>query len=473
MTTPPPLPQCPGASRPTRRLDDAVRRVFGRYPAGHLSDGAERWVRVLEQELLALLPDAATAADARAAIARVFSWYPVQDVAEHRRALLASLHAELLGIVSEGEPPRPTERPGQGTTDREYTLTGALPTEMRGFGGQGAPNASRPLHSAAKAQRPAAHTERDTAQASRNHMIIWHTTLANVEDLKELAAAQLQAKNRDEKLRYSLEISSAPAHGAVASLTRHYRRPQSLGGGRVKEEIRLTPDFAARLHEVWPVSARAGRRAPQTTRSLLRLLAAPGPVSHDEAESRARQRRWESLRAAVARAWPTGAPPSAIKGLHAFLGGRMPMHAAIESDEGLACVLSFFAPHVDAAHHWDLRVRELAAEFVERFVALRLKAQRGRSAPDPAAVEVAVGMLAEHAQTAVGDGLRRARHQGEREIIVELGSTAGIMEVCLQMDAFFGWPTPTQLQNAEDLPRISELLHQLRDVIAAEVLTRP
>ena len=304
-------------------------------------------------------------------------------------------------------------------------------------------------------------------------MIIWHTTLADVEDLRLLAAAQARTRSGDQKLRYSLEIAESTAHRQAPALTRTYRRPQSLGGGRIKEEIRLTADFAAQLREVWPVSARSGRRAPQTTRSLLRLLAVPRPVSHHEAESSARERRWESLRAAVARAWPTGAPTSVIKDLHAFLGGCMPMHAAVESDEGLACVLSFFARHVDASHPWNLRVRELAAEFVEWFVALRLEALRERSAPDAAAVEAAVDMLTEHAQAAVGEGLPRARHQGARELIVELGSTAGIMGVCLQMDAFFGWPTPSGLQNTADLPRIAELLHQLQDVIAAEVLTQP
>lgn len=333
------------------------------------------------------------------------------------------------------------------------------------------PEASRALDSAATAQCLAAQTAHRNAQASGIRMIIWHTTLANIEDLEQLAAAQLQTRSGDATLRYSLEFTNSTAQGPLAALKRTYRRPPSLGGGRVREEIRLTAEFAARLREVWPISARTGRRAPQTTRSLLRLLAARGPVAQDETEAGARERRWASLRAAVARAWPTGAPTSVIKDLHAFLGGRMPMHEAIESDEGLACVLAFFALRVDAAQPWAPRVRELAGEFVESFVASRLEVQPGRSAPDVATVEVAVDMLTEHARAAVGEGLPKTRQQGSRQLYVELGSTAELMAACLQLDAFFGWPTPKQLQNTEDVPQLAELLHRLRDVVAAEVLT--
>ena len=47
------------------------------------------------------------------------------------------------------------------------------------------------------------------------------------------------------------------------------------------------------------------------------------------------------------------------------------------------------------------------------------------------------------------------------------------MEVCLQLDTVFGWSTPEQLQDTEDLPRVTELLRALRDVMAADVLSRP
>ena len=90
------LPARSGASRPLPRPADAVRRVCARYPDGHLSAGAERWVRVLEQELLALLPDhPGPRDDVRAVLTRVFSWYPVADLADSRRALVASLRSEL------------------------------------------------------------------------------------------------------------------------------------------------------------------------------------------------------------------------------------------------------------------------------------------------------------------------------------------------------------------------------------------
>ena len=75
------------------------------------------------------------------------------------------------------------------------------------------------------------------------------------------------------------------------------------------------------------------------------------------------------------------------------------MHEAIESDEGLATVLSFFASHPNAAEPWAHRVRELAAEFVEWFIALRMGHVLGLSAPSPEAIDRAV-------DEARGQGLR-------------------------------------------------------------------
>ncbi|MDF1501311.1 hypothetical protein [Roseisolibacter sp. H3M3-2] len=97
MSTAAPLPA--GSGRPLPCPAAAVRRVFRRYPAGHLCPDIEAWLRVFEEELVAVLEHAATPVDILTGVERVFAWYPPAAVVESRVALLASLHAELAHIL--------------------------------------------------------------------------------------------------------------------------------------------------------------------------------------------------------------------------------------------------------------------------------------------------------------------------------------------------------------------------------------
>jgi hypothetical protein len=73
-----------------------VREVVARYPDGVLSPAAERWIRCVEREILALLAaSTSSAADAQGALVRVFSWYPEQALEEGCRVLASTLRSEL------------------------------------------------------------------------------------------------------------------------------------------------------------------------------------------------------------------------------------------------------------------------------------------------------------------------------------------------------------------------------------------
>jgi hypothetical protein len=73
-----------------------VQAVFARYPDGILDPAGERWLRVLERELVASLPpEADDTLAARRRVEEVLKWYPSKALAAAPAALLESLEQQL------------------------------------------------------------------------------------------------------------------------------------------------------------------------------------------------------------------------------------------------------------------------------------------------------------------------------------------------------------------------------------------
>jgi hypothetical protein len=104
----------------------AVRAVFTRYPDGALDPAGERWVRVVERELLAGLPlEADGRVMARGRLAEVLGWYPPAALAAGPAALLDSLQRQLLSaldrydMVATGSATSRVEVPGEAGEESE------------------------------------------------------------------------------------------------------------------------------------------------------------------------------------------------------------------------------------------------------------------------------------------------------------------------------------------------------------------
>lgn len=299
----------------------------------------------------------------------------------------------------------------------------------------------------------------------------WHVLVATVDDLTELAIAQLRDGQGEEKHRYSLDVQTDAVRGDRAWLTRSYRSKGIFGGGS-SEWIPLDPAFARDLLARWPVSPKTGGRAPQTVRALLRVLAGEKAVDAAEAEAKARTQRLGCAESAARRAWPDEDLVAAwLWAKREELGGRSAREAAVESKEGLAQVMALLAPHVDAAEPWVPSVRQAVTEFVTTFVGSRTAAPLGLPAPRTALVDAAVDRLTAIARPVVAIGLGRARQYAPGMIHGYLGETYELHRACWHLDERFGWPVPRKHTNDADGREIDGFTQRLRDIVAAEVLT--